>query len=446
MKKMLFWRLFVVLSLGVVIFFSLIHSAAILSNEKMSYLKKSHRQQILDWGSTAQTYIDQQDWQGLDAWLEELASNESTWATVLQSHLDVKGGNPLNERFWEGYGIGRSVEWKIHLDFPDNPIMEVPLSPFGYHFLILLPDRMRPGTYMSHAFWLFRFVIPFLSLLALTVYLYRYVMRPLQQFHRASQAFSQGDYSARIGQAIKLGNDEISQVARTFDKMAERTSDVIQHNRNLIADMSHEIRTPLARIEMAIDCVDKNIEREQMLQRIRSDTHKMRSTAEDTLTLAWIENEQPNLRTEAFDLAELVEIIVEDARFEYPDRHVLLQQDESLPINDSNQMALSQSLENVIRNGLRYTQPNEALKIEARNSSEHYQIVIADSGPGIDPSLYQQIFKPFFKANNQVASRKGFGVGLALAKRHIEAVGGKIVVYNAPERGLVMDITLPKRR
>ncbi len=382
----------------------------------------------------------------MDTWLEELAANESTWATVLQSHLDVKGGNPLNERFWEGYGIGRSVEWKIHLDFPDNPIMEVPLSPFGYHFLILLPDRMRPGTYMSHAFWLFRFVIPFLSLLALTVYLYRYVMRPLQEFHRASQAFSQGDYSARIGQTMKLGNDEISQVARTFDKMAERTSDVIQHNRNLIADMSHEIRTPLARIEMAIDCVDKNIEREQMLQRIKSDTHKMRSTAEDTLTLAWIENEQPNLRTEAFDLAELVEIIVEDARFEYPDRHVLLQQDESLPINDSNQMALSQSLENVIRNGLRYTQPNEALKIEARNSSEHYQIVIADSGPGIDPSLYQQIFKPFFKANNQVASRKGFGVGLALAKRHIEAVGGKIVAYNAPERGLVMDITLPKRR
>lgn len=446
MKKMLFWRLFVVLSLGVVIFFSLIHSAAILSNEKMSYLKKSHRQQILDWGSTAQTYIDQQDWQGLDTWLEELAANESTWVTVLQSHLDVKGGNPLNERFWEGYGIGRSVEWKIHLDFPDNPIMEVPLSPFGYHFLILLPDRMRPGTYMSHAFWLFRFVIPFLSLLALTVYLYRYVMRPLQQFHRASQAFSQGDYSARIGQTMKLGNDEISQVARTFDKMAERTSDVIQHNRNLIADMSHEIRTPLARIEMAIDCVDKNIEREQMLQRIKSDTHKMRSTAEDTLTLAWVENEQPNLRTEAFDLAELVEIIVEDARFEYPDRHVFLQQDEPLPINDSNQMALSQSLENVIRNGLRYTQPNEALRIEVRSSSEHYQIVITDSGPGIDPSLYQQIFKPFFKANNQVASRKGFGVGLALAKRHIEAVGGKIVAYNAPERGLVMDITLPKRR
>ncbi|MFV8412377.1 sensor histidine kinase [Vibrio owensii] len=446
MKKMLFWRLFVVLSLGVVIFFSLIHSAAILSNEKMSYLKKSHRQQILDWGSTAQTYIDQQDWQGLDTWLEELAANESTWATVLQSHLDVKGGNPLNERFWEGYGIGRSVEWKIHLDFPDNPIMEVPLSPFGYHFLVLLPDRMRPGTYMSHAFWLFRFVIPFLALLALTVYLYRYVMRPLQQFHRASQAFSQGDYSARIGQTMKLGNDEISQVARTFDKMAERTSDVIQHNRNLIADMSHEIRTPLARIEMAIDCVDKNIEREQMLQRIKSDTHKMRSTAEDTLTLAWIENEQPNLRTEAFDLAELVEIIVEDARFEYPDRHVFLQQDEPLPINDSNQMALSQSLENVIRNGLRYTQPNEALRIEVLNSSDHYQIVITDSGPGIDLSLYQQIFKPFFKANNQVASRKGFGVGLALAKRHIEAVGGKIVAYNAPERGLVMDINLPKRR
>ena len=299
---------------------------------------------------------------------------------------------------------------------------------------------------MSHAFWLFRFVIPFLSLLALTVYLYRYVMRPLQQFHRASQAFSQGDYSARIGHTMKLGNDEISQVARTFDKMAERTSDVIQHNRNLIADMSHEIRTPLARIEMAIDCVDKNIEREQMLERIKSDTQKMRATAEDTLTLAWIENEQPNLRTESFDLAELIEIIVEDARFEYPDKQVSLLQDHSLPLQYSNQMALSQSLENIIRNGLRYTQTKETLDIRVLTKSNHYQILITDSGPGIDPSLYRQIFKPFFKANNQVTSRKGFGVGLALAKRHIEAVGGKITAYNAEPKGLTMDISLPKRR
>ena len=216
-------------------------------------------------------------------------------------------------------------------------------------------------------------------------------------------------------------------------------------DRNLIADMSHEIRTPLARIEMAIDCVDKNIEREQMLERIKSDTHKMRTTAEDTLTLAWIENEQPNLRTEEFDLAELVEIIVEDARFEYSDRQISLHQDEPLPIQYSNQMALSQALENVIRNGLRYTQPDEILEVRILNHLEHYQILIIDSGPGIDPSLYQQIFKPFFKANNQVISRKGFGVGLALAKRHIEAVGGKIVAYNAHVQGLTMDITLPKR-
>nr|WP_238322339.1 sensor histidine kinase [Vibrio mexicanus] len=374
-----------------------------------------------------------------------LADSESTWATVLKSELTVQGGNALNERFWSGYGIGRNVEWKIHLDFPNNPIMEVALEPFGHHFLVILPDRMRPGTYMSHAFWLFRFVIPFLSLLALTVYLYRYVMRPLQQFHRASQAFSQGDYSARIGNTMTLGDDEISQVARTFDKMAERTSDVIQHNRNLIADMSHEIRTPLARIEMAIDCADREIDRDEMLSRIKTDTQKMRSTAEDTLTLAWIENEQPNLRSESFDLAELIEIIADDARFEYPDKHIILEQDEPLPLSDSSQLALSQSLENVIRNGLRYTRAGETLTIKVTKKPACYQVLVTDSGPGIDPSLYEKIFKPFFKANNQVAARKGFGVGLALARRHIEAVGGSIRAYNAPDQGLTMDITLPKQ-
>lgn len=443
MKKLLFWRLFVVLSLGGVIFFSLLHSAAILSNEKMSYIDEAHQQEILDWGAHVQDLLSQGKYDEMNRWLNQLAIDEDTWATVVRSQIDVISGNPLNKRFWDGYGIGRNVEWKIHLYFPENPIMEVALTPSNHHFLIKLPARMRPGTYMSHAFWFFRVILPFSALLTLTVYLYRYVMKPLHHFHRAAKEFSQGNYDARISEHLTLGNDEFSQVAKTFDTMAERTANVIAHNRNLIAEMSHEIRTPLARIEMATDCVESQIDARSMVQRIRTEVAAMRQMAEDTLTLAWLENERPKLANESFDLAELIDAIIEDAQFEYPDRSIDVHLPETLILTDSNQRALAQAIENIIRNGLRYTPKGKSLAVTALQTSSSVKLIISDTGPGLDPTKTQTIFRPFFKADNQVGSRKGFGVGLALAKRHIEAVKGSITAQNNPSRGLDMIIRLP---
>lgn len=362
---------------------------------------------------------------------------------MVQSQIDVVAGNELNQRFWQGYGIGRNVEWKIHLDFPENPIMEVALRPSNYHFLIILPDRMRPGTYMSHAFWLFRFIIPFATLLALTIYLYRYVMRPLQQFHQATQAFSKGQYSARIPEKLTQGNDEFSQIARTFNTMAEQTSNVITHNRNLISDMSHEIRTPIARVETAIDCLEQNIKPQAMMTRIKGETKNMRELAEDTLTLAWIENENPDLCQESFDLIELVEAIVEDAKFEFVEKYIDLNAPEEVPLRHSNQRALGQAIENILRNGLRYTPDGERLVIDIQANKSKVKLTLTDSGPGIETHLCDKIFTPFFKAQNQVSNRKGFGVGLALAKRHIEAVKGSVSAYNAPDKGLCVTIELP---
>ncbi len=444
MKKVLFWRLFIVLALGGVIFFSLLHSAAILSNEKMSYLKKEHQQKILDWGSYAQFLLNNGDTDALNSWLNQLAINEETWVTVVKSDIDVVAGNELNQRFWSGYGIGRNVEWKIHLDFPDNPIMEVALTPSHYHFLIKLPARMRPGTYMSHAFWTFRVVIPFIALLTLTIFIYRYVMTPMRVFSRAAKEFSQGNYQARIGDHLTLGDDELSQVAKTFDNMAERTASVIEHNRNLIAEMSHEIRTPLARVEMAIDCASSNLDPQSMLDRIRIEVRNMRQMAEDTLTLAWLENERPNLRQESFDLSELLEAIIEDAKFEFADRDIVTDIPHSLPLTHSNQRALSQALENIIRNGLRYTPSGETLLLQVAARHDNWILSVSDSGPGLEPSLTKAIFRPFFKADNQNHSRKGFGVGLALAKRHIEAVNGSVTARNHQHKGLEMIICLPR--
>lgn len=440
MKKHLFWRLFIILALGVVAFFSLLHSVAIHSNEKMSFIHKEHQQEILDWGETAKQFVINGQLEQLDKWLKALSVKENTWVTVVQSHVQVIAGDTLNERFWSGHRIGRDVSWKIHLEFPNNPIMEVKLTPTNDRFLVILPDRMRPGSYQPYAFWIYRAVIPFLALFALTLYLYRQIMTPLMRLYKATTAFSQGDYQARV----KVHrDDEFGQVAKTFNTMAERTSSLIEHNSHLIADMSHEMRTPIARIEMALDCAQQGLNTEFMEQRIRGDIKLMRQLCEDTLTLAWIENEQPDLRSEEVDLVELIEVLVEDAKFEFAGSHIQVNAPTAVRLQQSNQRALGCALENIMRNGLRYTPDGKALKIEVNKNKQGVFIHILDAGPGLDEQLCEKIFMPFFKADNQQGGRKGFGVGLALAKRHIQAINGEITVTNHAQGGLLFKICLP---
>jgi two-component system sensor histidine kinase PfeS len=159
--------------------------------------------------------------------------------------------------------------------------------------------------------------------------------------------------------------------------------------------------------------------------------------------LAWLENEQPDLRYECFDLCELLGVLVEDAEFEYPDRAINLNTPESLLLCRSNQRSLGSALENIIRNGLRYTALGESLQIRVWETNQQIYISILDSGPGIEASMCEKIFIPFFKADNKSSSRKGFGVGLALAKRHIEAIKGAVSAKNNHRGGLQFMVVLP---
>ncbi|MFP3442176.1 histidine kinase sensor domain-containing protein, partial [Pantoea sp. SIMBA_133] len=73
---------------------------------------------------------------------------EDTWAAVVRSSVQPLAGSELSGQFMEGFRLGRNVEWKIHLYFADNPIMDMTFADGHTHFLITLPQRMRPGTYL----------------------------------------------------------------------------------------------------------------------------------------------------------------------------------------------------------------------------------------------------------------------------------------------------------
>lgn len=459
MNKPLMWKLCWTIAAGTVVLFWAIDILTKRTEHRMSYIAPEYQQELLQMGKTAEAILAELGEQALAVWLNDLQKKEQTWAAVVSSQITPLADGYLSDQFVEGFRLGRSVEWKIHLYFKENPIMDITFeggefSERNLHFLIQLPQRMRPGAYLQYTHLLLQIALPLILLTAVALVLYRHVMIPLQQLERASRQFSKGNYDVRVRACLGNRSDELASLAETFDGMTKKIGSLILTQRQLIADLSHELRTPLARIDMAVDCIEHGIKTDDSMQRLKKESITMRQLVEDTLTLAWLENEKPTLNAESIDLIELLELLVEDARFEYPDRGIKTEFPSQAVLSQSSHRALAQAFENIIRNALKYTPAGGQIAIQVTDRHEGFDVVIQDQGPGVPDHYRHDIFRPFFRVEksrneqqtNDTSADKpgGFGLGLALARRQIEAVGGSIEAGNALEGGLMMRIQLPR--
>ena len=443
MKNTLFWRLSASIFFVTVGLFSFISYLTDKTQLEMSFIKIEDQEQLADYAKHAENLYLQDDFQTLQNWIEELQQTENTWVAIIDSTLTPRFGSRIDKKFIEYFRLGRETDWKIHLYFDENPVMELPFSNKHTHFLIRLPDRMRPGTYLKPVYLLFQVALPLLPLLLLTSVLYRYLMSPLQRLRVATKKFSEGSFDVRVRPSLGKRKDELTDLADAFDQMAENTSELIIKQRQLIADLSHELRTPITRMELAIGASKQGISESELIPRLAKETADIRSLIEDTLTLAWLENEKPILIGEPFDLIELIDVIVEDAKFEFPTAHFELMIPKQLILNNCNQRSLTQTLENLIRNALKYSPNNKTVSIKIKTTDQALCIFISDQGNGVPDALLESIFQPFFRVDkSRDKNQDGFGLGLTLARRHIEANSGTLIAKNLYP-GLQMIIQLP---
>lgn len=448
MKRGLLWKLCAIVGVGTVVLLYLLSFLSAYTQERLSYLSETHQHQLDAYAQKAQRLYIANDSDGLAQWLTHIQQTENTWAAVVKSDLHALAGGELNEYFYQYYGIGRGIQWKLH-PWMDQPMMEIDFIDPNVHFLIALPDRMRPGIfkYLELTHWAMKIVLPLLLLMAIALLLYRHISAPLRQLKDATRAFSDGRFDVRVRQLMGNRSDEFTELAVTFDKMAERISELITSQRQLIADLSHELRTPLARLDIALEKLKcgESIDQEKAIHRVERESAEIRKLVEDTLTLAWLENERPTLREESLDLVDLIDVVVEDARFEFPDRVIATHLPNCAPLPKSNHRALGQALENIVRNGMRYTPPGSSLEISLSVETDHYRIDIGDQGPGVPEEHLERIFQPFYRVDKaRSGDDSGFGLGLALAKRQVLAIGGEIRAGNQPPKGLMITISLPR--
>lgn len=445
MKRRLFWKLSVLVVAGSILLVIMVNWLSIHTEQQMSFIDTHHQQTLRDYARIAESYYLQNNLTALENFLNEVRQRENTWVAVVESDLTPVAGSQLLPRFLNTFALGRDVSWKIHLYFKENPIMDLTFASGHTHFLILLPQHMRPGSYWPATGLLLQILLPVLLMSWISFLIYRHVMQPLKQLQQATRQFSQGNHQVRVLPQLGKRQDEMTELAGTFDQMAARIGRLIEHQQHLTADLSHELRTPLTRIELALDMAMQE-QKQTALSQIRTDCAVMRSLVEDTLMLAWLDREQPALRNENFDLSDLVDSIADNCRFEFPDKFLTLHIPEQAPLQNSNSRALGQALENILRNALSYTPSGGNVSVTLKTDTADYQLSISDTGPGVSDEFLAVLFRPFFRLPpTDGHHRQGYGLGLALAKRHIECLGGSISAANSLEQGLIIKLMLPVR-
>jgi len=275
-----------------------------------------------------------------------------------------------------------------------------------------------------------------------------YITNPVRHLRQATNQFAKGLLDTRVMHNIGNRHDEIADLARDFDYMAEQVQVLLVTQKRLLNDVSHELRSPLARLQVAIEMARQQPDKtEELMQRIEKESQRLDELVGELLTLSRLEADVHNSENDYFDINGLVASIADDARFEADDQNkqiIFNSTDETL-INGSMEL-FRRAIENIIRNAIFYTPEKTQVTVNIKQDNSHLVLTVCDSGKGVSEEKLSDLFQPFIRINESKQNVKipGYGLGLAIARRAIEIHGGTIKAYNHTQGGLCVEIRIPK--
>lgn len=322
-------------------------------------------------------------------------------------------------------------------------------GPEGEVFWVFYPDGKGPedGT-LLHWFFQYPWLIGALFAVAgllLAGGLTAAWTRPIAALKEAFDRFSDGDLKLELGPQVKHRRDEIGDLGRHFEAMADKLVKSVDGRRRLLHDVSHELRSPLARLGVAVELARRRPEHMELaLERIERECGRLDRLIGEVLTLARLEDGAVEEPDDYFDLLEMLRVIHDDVKFEadavgievelhIPDR-------EELIMRGSAEL-LHRAVENVVRNALKHATGSGRieLKLDEPGEEDRIRLRVCDDGDTLPPADLESIFEPFIHGK----ASSGFGLGLAIAKRAVEIHRGTIRAVRRSGSGLEMLIDLP---
>ena len=276
------------------------------------------------------------------------------------------------------------------------------------------------------------------------MYFVKSIVLPVRQIGATARRYAEGDFSVRIK---KINDDEIGELCDTINHMAEELAISENMKNEFISSVSHELRTPLTAIrgwsETIASMPDDVDTIKKGMRVIGNETDRLSQMVEELLDFSRMQNGRFTLNKATMDvLAELGDaVLIYAERAKRDGIEVIYEEPDMLPFIYGDRNRIRQVFINIIDNAIKYSDKGGYVSIQAiMPDADHIEIDVSDTGCGISSQDLPKIKEKFYKANY---TRRGSGIGLAVADEIVTMHGGKLNIYSEEGIGTTVAIILP---
>lgn len=280
------------------------------------------------------------------------------------------------------------------------------------------------------------------------VWLFSYKMtRPLRDMCEATKSFAMGDFSVRVP---VYNDDEVGELAKAFNQMAETLASSESMNRNFIANVSHELKTPMTTISGFVDgIIDGTIPPEKQnyyLGIVSQEVKRLSRLVKTMLDLSRIDSGKMVLRSGRFDISNTIFVALLSFESKIEEKKIEIRGlDESQPMFvDGDPDMIHQVLYNLLENAVKFTNEGGYIEIHNMETPDRITVSIRNSGPGISPDDVKLIFDRFYKTDKSRSQDKnGMGLGLYIVKTMVQLHGGEIRAESVENEYTLFEFWIP---
>jgi len=265
----------------------------------------------------------------------------------------------------------------------------------------------------------------------------RWLIAPVQKMQEGAAIIGSGDLDYRI---TSYRNDDLGDLAVGINTMADDLQDMLEAKRQLMLAISHELRSPLTRTKVALEFLDDEAVKRNLLE----DAEEMERLISDILESEALNTRHASIRREPGNLRELVSFVI-DADFGQREEGRLLLKDSADDLNgDFDATRVRLLARNLIENALRHSpDPDKPVEVELQRQGDFACLLVKDHGEGMSEADLDRATEPFYRADPARSRHTGgFGLGLYLCRRIVEAHGGELTIDSVVGQGTTVKASL----
>ena len=434
----LFWKVFAVLWLATL----LVGGSGFLVSRALQqdWLLLQFHPQLRDFAEGVVTRFEQQGPMAAQRWLEQQRREFRLRAQLYDAHNAplLSGTLPDSTRF----GLPQPDPEEDHRP-RHGRLFQVAWSSeeADYQLMVYVPPPTLFRWQRTPFALIANIVLAMVVLAVISLLLSRYLTRPLQRLGSAAQSLGHGQYDRTSLAGVVERRDEIGDLSRSFQSMADRVQTLLDSQQQLMRDISHELRSPLARLRigLAIGSTQRPAEDDPLWQRLDRECTRLDHLIDDILTLSRLDTQDEPAQT--FELDRLIASAVEDARFAADQQRIELEGSSGCSVQGWPEQ-LASALDNLLRNALRFSPAHGQVTVRVGRRGNRCTLHILDEGPGVPEPWLHKLGEPFARVPGQPPD-SGHGLGLAIARRAIARHNGTLSFANAREGGLQVSVELP---